>query len=211
MAPAPNRQLPDFEPKKRPRQERAQVTYESLVEACARLLPVRGYAGVTTNHVAEAAGVGIASLYEYFPGKDALVAEVAARLVSRVMAALAAAMTQAIASPPERAVRLWISAIHDTLRQERELVEVFVYQVPYTNRLPVIRGLTPLLLQFTQAARARVADRVQIDPSPASLLLLNNLVVSTILQLVLEPPENVPEEDVLEALSRRVQQWLEGG
>ena len=54
-------------------QRRAQLTFDALVEACARLLPELGYAGVTTNHVAEAAGVGIASLYEYFPGKDAIV------------------------------------------------------------------------------------------------------------------------------------------
>ena len=80
---------PDFAPKKIPAQRRSRDTFEALVEACTRLLPEQGYAGTTTNHIADRAGVGIASLYEYFPGKDAIVAQVAERLVQRVLARLA--------------------------------------------------------------------------------------------------------------------------
>jgi len=54
-------------------------------EQARRLLPELGYAGTTTNHIAERAGVNVASLYEYFPGKDAIVAQVAERLVERVL------------------------------------------------------------------------------------------------------------------------------
>ena len=74
----------DLAPKKRPVQERSRATFEALVDACALLLPERGYAGTSTNHVAARAGVNIASLYEYFPGKDAIVAQVAERLVDHV-------------------------------------------------------------------------------------------------------------------------------
>ena len=49
----------DFSPKKLPRQARSRVTFDAIVEACARLLVERGYGAVTTNHIAEAAGVSI--------------------------------------------------------------------------------------------------------------------------------------------------------
>ncbi|MCG8590939.1 MAG: TetR/AcrR family transcriptional regulator [Proteobacteria bacterium] len=73
------------EPRRRPRQARAQRTVEAIVEAGARVFAERGYAGSTTNHIALRAGVSVGSLYEYFPNKDAILAEVADRHVQRMI------------------------------------------------------------------------------------------------------------------------------
>jgi AcrR family transcriptional regulator len=43
-----------------------------LLEAAAQVLETKGLEGFNTNAVAERAGVSIGSLYQYFPGKDAL-------------------------------------------------------------------------------------------------------------------------------------------
>lgn len=202
----------DLEPRKLPLQQRSQATFDAVVEACARLLPELGYAGITTNHMAETAGVGVASLYEYFPGKDAVIAQVAARLVQRVMTRLGVVMTTLLQAEPEaRPMRQWMQAIYDTLQKEKKLVAVFVYQIPYTNQLPVIKGLRPLLMQFSQSARQHAGARIPVPPSQASLLLINNLVSSTLLQLLLDPPEDVSRDEVLDALSLRVESWLEQG
>lgn len=207
----PSLQAFDLEPRKQPVQQRSQATFDAVVQACARLLPELGYAGITTNHIAEAAGVGVASLYEYFPGKDAVIAQVAVRLVERVMARLAQAMSSVLQTPDARPMRQWMQAIHDTLHKEKKLVAVFVYQVPYTNQLPVIRGLRPLLMQFSRAARHDAGARIPVPPSQVSLLLINNLVSSTLLQLLLDPPDDVTREEILDTLSLRVESWLENG
>jgi AcrR family transcriptional regulator len=44
----------------------------TLLEAAAQVLETKGLEGFNTNAVAERAGVSIGSLYQYFPGKDAL-------------------------------------------------------------------------------------------------------------------------------------------
>lgn len=202
----------DLEPRKRPAQRRSQATFDALVEACARLLPERGYAGITTNHMAETAGVGVASLYEYFPGKDAVIAQVAERLVERVMARLGEAMPAILqAAQQAQPMRLWMQAIYDTLQAEKELVAVFVYQIPYTNQLPSIRGLRPLLMQFSEAARQHAGQRIRVPPTQASLYLIINLVSSTILQLILDAPEDISAAEILDALAERVERWLEQG
>lgn len=59
--------------RKQPRQIRSRTTVEAIVQAGARILGQRGWAGFTTNAVAEAAGVSIGSLYQYFPDKHALI------------------------------------------------------------------------------------------------------------------------------------------
>jgi len=200
----------EIEPRKRPRQRRAQLTFDALVDACARLLPELGYAGVTTNHVAQAANVNITSLYEYFPGKDAIVAQVAERLVNRVLVRLRAHMAEILSSNRDDSVRHWIEAVYSTLNAEKRLVAVFVYEVPYTNRLPQIRAITPLLLQFSEAAREAAGKRISLEHPRASLYLLINLVSSTILGLVLSPPEDVSQEEMIDCLTHRVETWLTG-
>ena len=61
------------------------------MEAAARILDRQGWARFTTNGVAEAAGVSIGSLYQYFPNKLALVEAVLKRHFDDVLSALRSA------------------------------------------------------------------------------------------------------------------------
>jgi AcrR family transcriptional regulator len=45
---------------------------EAVITAAAQVFEEQGYAGGTTNRIAEAAGVSIGTLYQYFPSKEAL-------------------------------------------------------------------------------------------------------------------------------------------
>jgi AcrR family transcriptional regulator len=200
----------DLAPKKRPAQARSQATFDALVDACTWLLPRRGYAGTTTNHVAERAGVNVASLYEYFPGKDAIVAQVAERLVERVLDRLAEGAPRVMEARERDAVRLWIEWIHDTVAREKGLVSVFLYQVPYTNQLEPIQAIGARLLQFSQEVRGHAGGFVRRELSEASLHLLINLVTSTILQSILDPPDGVTRRELLDELVRRVEEWIRG-
>jgi AcrR family transcriptional regulator len=60
--------------RKTPRQTRSALTVQAILEAAARVLATESLEGFNTNRVAEVAGVSIGSLYQYFPGKDALMA-----------------------------------------------------------------------------------------------------------------------------------------
>ena len=197
----------DLVPKKRPRQARSQETFDAIVGACTGLLPKRGYRGTTTNHIAARAGVNIASLYEYFPGKDAIVAEVAERLVERVLGRLAEGAPRAAAAGERNAARLWIELIHDTVAREKELIAVFLGQVPYTNELAPIRDLGARLVAFSLDLRGDVGGLARDDLAGASLHLLINLVTSTIMQIVNDPPADVSQRALLDELVRRVDAW----
>jgi AcrR family transcriptional regulator len=194
----------DFAPKKLPAQDRSRDTFDALVDACTWLLPRAGFAKTTTNRIAERAGVNIASLYEYFPNKDAIVAQVADRLVDRVLARLEAGAAR-LPADPKRVARAWIELIYQTVAAEKALVAVFLQEVPYTSQLGAVRGLAPRLLAFSLELRRTAGDLVRADFSSASLRLLINLVSSTILQLVLEPPSDVSRRELLDELAR----WME--
>jgi AcrR family transcriptional regulator len=66
-------------PRNSPRQQRSRETYERVLDVAAKTFEELGYAGTTTNKVAEAAGISIGTLYHYFPDKDALLYSLADR------------------------------------------------------------------------------------------------------------------------------------
>lgn len=51
---------------------RGHATFEGILDATGALLEESGIDAVTTNHVAKAAGINVATLYHYFPNKQAI-------------------------------------------------------------------------------------------------------------------------------------------
>ncbi|MGW6932639.1 TetR/AcrR family transcriptional regulator [Lentzea sp. NPDC054927] len=72
-----------LEPRRKPRQVRAELTRDRILTAAAHVFSEHGYAAGTTNRIAEHARISIGSLYQYFPNKDAILAELLVRHVDR--------------------------------------------------------------------------------------------------------------------------------
>src|SRR5687768_14930821 len=89
------RTKPRLDPKKTPKQPRAQRTFEAIVTAAARLLEELGYEQLTTNGVADVAGVAVGGLYAYFANKEALVAEVVRQALRELLGEVALAFEDA--------------------------------------------------------------------------------------------------------------------
>ncbi len=97
-------------PRKKPRQARSRETVACILEAAARVFEAEGYEA-TTKRVAEVAGVGIGSLYEYFPNKDALLYGLGERHIEEGEAALAGAFD----GVGEDEVDGWVAALLDAM------------------------------------------------------------------------------------------------
>jgi len=63
-----------LQPRRRPKQERARLTQQAILDAFVRLLLEKGYARLTIRDIADLAGVGLGTVYEHFPGKKAIAA-----------------------------------------------------------------------------------------------------------------------------------------
>lgn len=98
---------PALKPRKNPEQSRSAETVRTILEGAARVLEERGLAGYTTNAVAERAGVSVGSVYQYFPGKEALTAALVARETGLLIAAVRDA---AEAATPELGLRRIVQA-----------------------------------------------------------------------------------------------------
>jgi len=76
----------------RKRQERGARRCEEIVAAAAALFAERGFDGTSLNAIAKAAGVTIASIYQYFPNRDAIVDAVAQFYLAALRADKASSM-----------------------------------------------------------------------------------------------------------------------
>lgn len=122
-------------PRKFASQERSRVTVDALLEATARILVKEGYDKASTNRVAEVAGVSVGSLYQYFPGKEALVAALIDRHNREVMQAVEGELAQAVNLPIEQAVRKLVVMAVKAHRIDPKLHRVLAEQIPRVGRL----------------------------------------------------------------------------
>jgi AcrR family transcriptional regulator len=124
-------------PRKRPTQERARETVGAILQAAIDLFAAEGHARTSTNRIAERAGVSIGSLYQYFPGKDAILAALYDRHTAMIEASIADALALFTAPdvPLERSLRRLLEglcAMHDG---EPKLTRAVSVQPPHVPRL----------------------------------------------------------------------------
>lgn len=71
--------------RKQPKQLRSQMLVKKLIDATGRTVLNRGVEFTTTNHIAEEAGVDIASLYQYFTNKEDLIAALMEDIIDQIL------------------------------------------------------------------------------------------------------------------------------
>jgi len=135
---------PRTTPRKRPRQARSRTTVDTILEATARVLVKRGFDGLTTNMVAEAAGVSIGSLYQYYPNKEALVAALIEKHVDQMTSAVLSELTRVAQLPMAEAVRCVIELMIRAHAVEPELHRVLTEQVPRVGRMAKLKEVDQL-------------------------------------------------------------------
>jgi AcrR family transcriptional regulator len=126
---------PLTKPRKAASQERSRATVDALVEATARILVKEGFDKASTNRIAEVAGVSIGSLYQYFPGKEALVAAVIERHQQEIMQTVRGELAEVLAQPVEKAVRKLVAVAIKAHRVDPKLHRVLAEQIPRVGAL----------------------------------------------------------------------------
>ena len=72
---SPRRKATELDLRRTPMQARGQATFEHILDATATLLDKVGGERLTTNLIAKAARVNVATLYQYFPNKQTVLLE----------------------------------------------------------------------------------------------------------------------------------------
>ncbi|MGI9282029.1 MAG: TetR/AcrR family transcriptional regulator [Endozoicomonas sp.] len=74
-----------IKPRKLPVQSRSKKRVESILEVTAALLIEGGYESLTAVGIAERAGIPVASLYQYYPNKEAVIYALCEDMINEVL------------------------------------------------------------------------------------------------------------------------------
>jgi AcrR family transcriptional regulator len=172
--------------RRKPRQARAHDTVEAIFEATAQILQREGPGRLSTNRIAERAGISIGSLYQYFPNKDAILVAMGERQLAMAQAAVTAALAKAPSLLPEQRARLVICSLIDTFGSRRKLgrhlLETFLALGLHAE---LNRPLEEIARALAQQAH-RLAPRLEGFAAPERLFVLTRAVAGVIRAAVLE-------------------------
>ncbi|MEQ5788533.1 TetR/AcrR family transcriptional regulator [Erythrobacter sp. NFXS35] len=179
-----------------PRQQRSMATVDVIIEAAAQVLEIAGEAGFNTNAIAERAGVGIGSIYRYFPDKHAILVEMGRREMARVGAELRidpGPIAGRLAAD-RQAIRTFLRAFGERTRARRVVVLALLGQL----------SAEELQTAFAQA-EAGLASRIAAPLDRIQLFVLSRALLGAMRAAVLEDADFLLSqkfEDELVLLSR---------
>lgn len=196
------------QPRKTPRQARSLAMVEVILEATARVLAERGYAGTNTNVVADRAGVSVGSVYQYFPNKDSLVTA----LHERHAAHMYAAIDEVLGSTHPRSLRGHIEAMVRALlaahQLEPSLHKVLEKEFPFFDAPQeesaadnsIFRRVRDLL----ERHRAQISQR-NLDLATWTVL---QVMESLVHAAVIDPPKKFAAGEIERAIADAVEGYL---
>ncbi len=120
-----------YSPRKIPTQARSKATFEAVLDAAARVLTEEGYDSASTNRIAEVAGVSIGSLYEYFPGKEAIFSALNQRFLEQQYVMFSEALANAEGLLPQELMTILIHKTIEAVLLNTPLNVALLNELPY--------------------------------------------------------------------------------
>jgi AcrR family transcriptional regulator len=128
--------------RRKPTQTRARLTVDAILDAVVRLLKRDGHKAITTNRIAEVAGVSIGSVYQYFPNKRAIFIALHERHISEIDRMIQSKLAQYAASPLDVLIRAMVDGMIEAHAPDPGLYQLLQTEVPHrangTRDLPCV-------------------------------------------------------------------------
>jgi AcrR family transcriptional regulator len=196
-------------PRKTPLQTRSRALVDAIVTAGEELLAERGWTGLTLQDVATRAGVSPGSLYQYFPDKAALVAEVTERQSARELAfhlERFAALTPKTSL--EDALTLMLRAVLDFQRQERALFRATLNALQHLGRYEQLAARAKEASFALRGVLEQHRHRLAVDDLELATHVCANAIHALTHDGVLPRPDTLDDETLLNELRRLVLGYL---
>ncbi|MFK8004237.1 MAG: TetR/AcrR family transcriptional regulator [Polyangiales bacterium] len=191
--------------RKKPKQERAKVTADAIVEATGQVFGKGGFESTTTTNVARRAGVSIGSLYQYFPDKKALIAKFFEQRIADDFALMEELAQQDAAGDPRELLAGMMRSMIRLVQNERELYASVVDILPMMEQTDEVRGaLSAGAMLFETYLRDHPALKGRYNAQQARLAARMTFhgVRSALFAVVEHCPESLDDPELSERLTK---------
>ena len=137
---------------RKPKQQRSKATVDAIVEAALIAIARQGPSATTARQVADIAGIGVGSLYEYFEDKDAIFNAAGARFVDDTVAMIKPLTPELVRMNIRDAVSKLLFTFRDFLEENNQLylkcARHAFSQDMVMHQEPINRALMDLFTQY---------------------------------------------------------------
>lgn len=179
-----------------PTQSRSKAVVDAILEATTRILIAKGIDKLTTNHIAEVAGVSIGSLYQYFANKESIVARLIETHKEKEFERISNIMNQLEQNPTcqisqcerKKNIRLVVNEIIDIHTENLELTRILHSQSVHLSQFKTFKNTTVFLTQLLNSLLDKV-DKIRGKQNYTRAYILANSLDSLIQKTLIDQPQ----------------------
>lgn len=191
--------------RKKPVQQRSRQMVDSIIEAAARVVAEEGLGALTTNRVADVAGISNGSLYQYFHDRQDLLEALTERVSQDIMTLFNARLPQIeLDNVDVRSItRVAIKVVLDFMRAKPLYLEL----IRNWGEVPLQVFLEPMERYWLHAAQQYLSRNAagQVVPDfQAKFYMQFNSVFFNLLRYASEPNPYVREDELINALAESI-------
>ena len=194
---------------RKPQQQRAQATVNAIVEAGFIAMAERGPAATTTRQIADIAGVGVGSLYEYFENKEAIFSAMSERFVADTVTLIRSQMGTLARMSIKDAVHYMLNSFR-TFLQEND--GRYLNCIQYAMTLDFERYIDPLQQTLSELVTQYLMnhpDTLRVrDISTMSYIMIHGGIFAVVRHLS-DPNPPISFDQLVEGLARMVGHYTE--
>lgn len=197
---APNR----FEPRRAPRQQRSQRVFDRIIQTAKALFEKEGYAYVSTNRIAEKAGLSIGSLYQYFANRESIALAVYEEACSRAALTLKRAAFDALALPFALATTRNIECTFNVFERDRYALLKLIGEIPALRSVAQPVSFETLIQHATRMYLEQRFPRAEREAIGRKAYVIVRCVLGTVSRYLDDPPGLLDRAQVITELSTMV-------
>jgi AcrR family transcriptional regulator len=168
---------------------------ERIVDAAARVLSDAGYERTSTNRIALAAGVSPGSVYQYFAGKDEIVAAIITRLADALGEGIAPVLRGAeIEGDLRPSIRAVLERVLGVVEPHAGLLRAVLDSVPAAEQAQALRSVRARLGDFVYRVLSAHRAALRSDDLDRTVWTIVELAEHLLTRYVLDRPPIAPAD-----------------
>lgn len=194
--------------RKSPVQSRSKETVNAILDAAVQFFSDPALGAITTNRIAERAGVSIGTLYQYFPHKEAIVVAAVRRrgdaLATTIGERLRTIAPTDVAGAAREVIRILITTLGDALADKRWSKLLISENLHAPDRLARVEQIASII-----AERLDVTTDATPDEARVMAFVLSRSILGAIRSAAIEDPKLLKSEAFEDQLVRLVLRFID--
>ena len=181
---------------RKPAQKRSQATVEAIITAATQVMERDGIEALTTNRIAEIAGVGIASLYQYFSDKNHVVHTICQMFINQKLEIIRERLEQSKVTTLENSIREVVRALIEIKSKNSKLERIMETQVPLKGTLKMMDDFDLKLIELCKEFLEPHQKELNMDDLDASLFVVIQALKGVLVIANYSRPEYLKRKDL---------------